>query len=405
MTAARLSALAALSLLVGTAAYVLASLFLIVHPFPAAIQRSDNGASIHFAVDRTVVFFADSCVTAEWRLEGIQSALLNGRGRTGEGRERVCDDDPKLRVVFVDGSDATYTLERTILLSVPVGAILALAAGVVLAWVAAYRLGRTRISPLDSARRIGNGADQLLFHRPQSGRLPRLWTMVAVLLLYAFGLTHWINFYNNGSLQMDSHDWPLFVGYRSVLAQGMASGEIPYFTTNSFHKTERFLASPDYPVAPQMVLLHNLTPGQFVLVDTLTFYTLGFVGCVLIKRRYALSVAVFAVLFLVSAFNGQVVAHLAIGHVMWNANFLLPFFVLFLLQMVEDDRPLLAGLKIATVLLVMGLQAAFHLALWCALTLAILAAFNRRLIVPVLLAVGFGGVPVRSGGVELHTLR
>jgi hypothetical protein len=130
-------------------------------------------------------------------------------------------------------------------------------------------------------------------------------------------------------------------------------------------------------------------PG-FALFETLFFYTLGFLGCLLLMRRFRLSLLPFAALFLLFNFNGYITAHLAIGHVMWNAYFLLPFFMLLVFELVSEEATIRTALKLTLVLFGIVLQGGFHIYAWCLLFLLILAAFNlpqRRIVTLTLLTI------------------
>jgi hypothetical protein len=108
-------------------------------------------------------------------------------------------------------------------------------------------------------------------------------------------------------------------------------------------------------------------------------------------RRFRLSLLPFAALFLLFSFNGYITAHLAIGHVMWNAYFLLPFFLLLVFELVSGEATIRTALMLALVLFGIVLQGGFHIYTWCLLFLLILLIFNlpqRRIVTLTLLAIG-----------------
>jgi hypothetical protein len=114
------------------------------------------------------------------------------------------------------------------------------------------------------------------------------------------------------------------------------------------------------------------------MVDLLVLYTLGFVGCLLLMRKYLLSLLPFTLFFLIFNFNGHIVAHLAVGHTAWSGYFLLPFFFLFLLDMLAGNVGRNTSLKVAFILFAMMLKGSFHLYTWCLMFLVILLVFNWR---------------------------
>jgi hypothetical protein len=99
-------------------------------------------------------------------------------------------------------------------------------------------------------------------------------------------------------------------------------------------------------------------------------------------------------LFLLFNFNGLITGHLAVGHSIYTAYFLLPFFVLLVLDLLEREQ---AGWKwilaFAVLQLAILLQGLFHLYVWCLMFLALLVLFNPRLLRPVAMA-GFFSVLV-----------
>jgi hypothetical protein len=182
------------------------------------------------------------------------------------------------------------------------------------------------------------------------------------------------------------HDWPKEYTYYSVLRQAMESGRIPFHTSVVFQETRRFLALPEVNMSPQVLLLPLMDVGTFVLVNTLIMYTVGFAGCLLIRARYGLSPLAFAVLFMLFNFNGHITAHMGVGHSMWTAYFLLPFFFLYTLDITEGKDRTGAAIKLGFVLFVMILQGGFHIFAWSMAFLALLLIFNWRLWKPVLYA-------------------
>jgi hypothetical protein len=111
---------------------------------------------------------------------------------------------------------------------------------------------------------------------------------------------------------------------------------------------------------------------------TLLCYSLGFLGCLLIRQRYQLGALPFTFLFLLFNFNGYITAHLSCGHTMWNGYFLLPFFCLWSLALLDDGPKARPALLVALTLFGMMLIGAFHHVMWCWLFLGLLLAFNPR---------------------------
>jgi hypothetical protein len=230
-----------------------------------------------------------------------------------------------------------------------------------------------------------------------SDRLGRLlgglW--LAGLLVYGAGL--WGAFYSWGNISFDFLDWGEVTGPRYALLRDAAEkGIIPLHAANTTALrgvTDRYFSIADTPFSPQYLLLPYLETGQYLFYDTLLLYAAGFCGLVLLYRKYRLSPASFSLLFLLFNFNGYVTGHLAVGHSIWTAYFLLPFFILLALELVEKQA---VGwgwvLAVSLLLLAVLLQGFFHLWLWCLMFLGLLALFNWRLIRPVFLAGLFTGL-------------
>jgi hypothetical protein len=220
----------------------------------------------------------------------------------------------------------------------------------------------------------------------RSLRLPSRGTLVFLILIFAAGALHWVFFLNYGNMSFKVHDWAKEFVYYSVLKQAMESGRLPFHIPLAFQETKRFLALPEINMSPQIFLLPLMDVGTFVLVNTLIMYTVGFAGCLMIWNRYRLSPVAFSVLFMLFNFNGHLTAHIGVGHSMWTAYFLLPFFFLYTLEITEGKDRTGSAIKLGFVLFVMILQGGFHIFAWAMAFLALLLIFNWRLIRPVLYA-------------------
>lgn len=182
-------------------------------------------------------------------------------------------------------------------------------------------------------------------------------------------------------------DWPKEFRYAAVLQQAVREHRLPLYVSRPILSGRKLLAVPELNCAPQVLLLAWLPVPVFLEVDALLNYTLGFCGLLLLRRRYALGLGPFSLLALVFFFNGHLVAHLAVGHSMWAAHFLLPFFVLGVLELLEAGQPApgmdagrrpLRPVWLALVLFAVLLRGGVHLFAWCVLFLILLAFFNPR---------------------------
>lgn len=212
--------------------------------------------------------------------------------------------------------------------------------------------------------------DDFLF----AGRVGRNKLLAAgyVLLLFLAGFCFWIKFFNIGRIPAGFTDWRYFSQECRIIQEAFSGGVVPYHCSPEMYGTDRFLSLPHLVVSPQLLVLKYFDPGIYALVSVLLFYSLGFLGCMLLKKKYDLSLYAFSFLFLVFTFNGNIVSHLAVGHLPWIAYFLLPFFALFLLDYLErrDKQSLL---KLSAVLALTVYQGGYHQFVWCCLFLLVLA--------------------------------
>ena len=196
--------------------------------------------------------------------------------------------------------------------------------------------------------------------------------------LYALGLLHWGYFLNWGKIAFDRHDWPQVGTYYYFLRQAILTGQLPLHISSTLITTDRYLGRPDTLLSPQALLLYFFQPGPFTLINTWFLFTVGSVGLLLIQKRYRLSPVVFTILFVLYNFNGHITAHMAVGHAMWTGYFLLPFFLLLVFQLVEQEVSWKWVLLTSLVLFSFLLQGAFHFFLWCLIFLLALGLFSPR---------------------------
>jgi hypothetical protein len=202
--------------------------------------------------------------------------------------------------------------------------------------------------------------------------------VLPVAALFVAGVAHWLVFFGvfEGGMSFMVADWPKEFRYHSALQQALAEGHVPYYVTRPIHQTRKLLALPELTWSPQAALLTLVDVPTFLAVNTVLLYGAGFAACLALRRRYGLSTGPFLLLALVALFNGHVTAHLAVGHSMWVGALLLPAFALLVLQLVEEPgrrtTPVWMGLLLFAILL----QGSFHVFVWCAIFLALLAAFH-----------------------------
>ncbi len=200
---------------------------------------------------------------------------------------------------------------------------------------------------------------------------------VVLIGLFVLGLCHWISFLNAGDLSLTAYDWPKERVYYELYQEAFQNKTVPYHSSLELQGTHRFLAVPETIFSPQLILLKWISVGEFVLAQTLILYLAGFIGCVCLARRYGLSLFSFSILFFLFNFNGYLTAHLSVGHFMWSSLFLLPYFVLFVLKMVEDKEDSSVIYEIPLFLFFVLLQGGVHFFQWSILFLVLYWVFNQ----------------------------
>ena len=219
----------------------------------------------------------------------------------------------------------------------------------------------------------------VLFKRTESSGAK--WTAGLLLAgLFISGLLYWgffLDWFNN---RFDIQDWHIHVGpYLDFLSKSLRSGQFPMHADSPYMIPAQYLARQNRPLSPQILLLVFMNPASYVMVNVWLFYALGFRGLLLIRSRYQLSFASFLSMFLLFNLNGHIVAHMGSGHFEWVGYFLLPFYILLVLKLVEGDetgwRWLLA---MAVVMLGIILQGAAHFFIYCMVFLLLLALFRPR---------------------------
>ncbi len=207
--------------------------------------------------------------------------------------------------------------------------------------------------------------------------------------LYLFGAAAWGFFLNWGRIGFDIHDWTQEGPRYFFVRQALLAGKLPLTIGSDLASTPNFLAIPDTIISPQIVLLRFLEPGTFVLVNSLFLYSLGFIGLLLLRRKFNWSAVTFAFVFVLFSLNGHPIAQVAVGHSMWISYFLLPYFVLLVYALIEGAADWNWVTLVALLVLGINLNGGFHFVNWTMLFLLLLGLTSRRYLAPVLKAVLF----------------
>ncbi len=228
------------------------------------------------------------------------------------------------------------------------------------------------------------------FFRPGSSWFSRTLYRLALAGLFLIGFFQWGDFLNWGRIPWEMGDWYDITGPRLGFQQeAMQTGVLPLHVdspTGMKGATDRFLAIPDLILSPQALLLNWFSVGSFSLVHVLLLYSAGFIGLLLMQRKWRLSLAAFLPLFWLFNFNGHITAHLSIGHLTWAGYFLLPFFLLLIFEWYEKPVDWRWVAKMGSWMLVIFLQGSYHLFVWCLLFLGLAGVLQLRRLKSALLA-------------------
>ena len=167
-----------------------------------------------------------------------------------------------------------------------------------------------------------------------------------------------------------AHDWVREQKCQELISESLRSRTIPYHVPNypKMHTVgkDRFLGSVPYTISPQALLLFFVNSQIFTIINLLLMFSIGFYGCIIIKRRYNLGLLSFAFLFLIFNFNGYWVEKVSAYGPGYMGYFLLPFVLYILMQISNLDYSnkneqhkwgVWLGLCTATILF----QGSFHL--------------------------------------------
>lgn len=223
-----------------------------------------------------------------------------------------------------------------------------------------------------------------MFGPPSAGRFKRA-QVAFLLLVFLLGGGFWWSFFQCQEPEPFFHaiDWRVEQQYYHVIQQAWQTHQAPYHVSDAvqpLRPTQRFMAVPEalYWLAPQAPLLAFLTLKQFVIVNVLLHFAIGFWGCWMLRRRLDLSPVAFLILVLLFNLNGHIIAHVAAGH-KWNGYFYLAMLAAFVLDALEHRAPVFeTAVKIALVNLFILLQGTLHIYALCMIFLGLLFLCSSR---------------------------
>ena len=107
---------------------------------------------------------------------------------------------------------------------------------------------------------------------------------------------------------------------------------IPYHSSygvGNGPKLDRFLGNPMITISPQIFLLKFISTQAFYFINLLFMFTIGYLGCIFIKKKFNLGFAAFIIFLLIYNFNGYFITKIPNYGPHFMGYFILPFFLCF----------------------------------------------------------------------------
>jgi hypothetical protein len=240
-------------------------------------------------------------------------------------------------------------------------------------------------SPVEN---IKSGLFEFLFRPASEALISKAGNYMILGVAYLGGVFHWAWLINYGRVDVKYMDWDMFFNCYKVIQKALSESAIPYFTRYFFKGTDQFLAFPSSDLFPTIFLLKFLSVEEFFLFQMIFAYSLGFVGCLWLKKTYQWSLFTFVFFFFIFSFNGHVVSHISMGHWPWISYFMLSFFAVWVFKLVDGDISLLHGTRLAWVFFAMLLFGGLHTFVWCLIFLLLLCLCQKRFWKPIMIGVG-----------------
>ncbi len=234
---------------------------------------------------------------------------------------------------------------------------------------------------LEAIKPVPKAFFDLLFQAQVSGK--RRWiTWIWLAGVFLLGLYWFWIFFGHGANNVLFHDWASITAPRfQFLKTAVETLQLPLHISDpgTFHgDTYRYLAVPDTLISPQLILLGGMAITRFNLFNVCILYTLGYIGLIVLKNKFHISLIPFTALALLFNFNGNILAHLSVGHENWVGYFLFSWFVWLVFRLLEGDRSWKWIFGMSLLLFVIWLQGSFHQFVWLLMMLGLIAVFVPR---------------------------
>ena len=222
---------------------------------------------------------------------------------------------------------------------------------------------------------------ELLFQAQVTGK--RRWlAWICLLGVFILGLYWFWIFFDHGANTVFFHDWANITAPRyQFLKSAVVEMQFPLHISDpgTFHGyTYRYLSVPDTLISPQLILLGWTAITRFNLYNVCILYTLGFMGLLVLRNKFHISLVPFTALSLLFNFNGNILAHFSVGHANWGGYFLFPWFAWLVFRLLEGDRSWKWTFGMSMLLFIIWLQGSFHQYIWLLMILGLIAIFVPR---------------------------
>jgi hypothetical protein len=258
-----------------------------------------------------------------------------------------------------------------------------------------------------------NGFINWFFHY-SSAKKQRWLTCIFFGVLLIGGIYLWGIFLNWGNISFSFEDWAAITGPRlAFLRDAMTKLVLPLHISDPAAlqaPTDRFLSVPNTFMGPTVILLYFLSIQKFIIVQTFLMFAVGFAGLLVLRKQLKLSLFAFTILFFLFNFNGHILSHYSVGHFSWNSYFLLAWFAVLVIELLQKKRVGWAWVtEMTLVMFLIFLQGAFHFFLYSLTFLLVLAIFSPKYfwtVVKTIVASGLiSGIRIAPALLETGTLK
>lgn len=243
--------------------------------------------------------------------------------------------------------------------------------------------------------KIKSFLDHVFWGYPKTSIHIRMQSVFFIILFFS-GVIYWVYFFNSGILSLTAYDWIKEDAYLNTLRLAQTNNQIPWqWGDRFFHGIDKFLVNPEVVLTPDIILLRWISNGSFIVFHTILFYSVGFLGSLIIARKLNARFVAFSIFWLLFNFNGYLTAHIGVGHFEWTGYFLIPFFFIILFKFAEKKQktPLLDITSVLWMALLFGclfLNGSFHIAIWCSIFMSIALLWRWTMLPSVFTSILFG---------------